>query len=250
MRIGRNDGPAGLISAATTVTPQRVGRQAPGPMSLDDAERMAARGDRLYIIGCLICGTWVLGPLGAAVLLYGLYLMRRAKAAGAEIRPWSITLIGGFILVDTTVNMVAWGFDLFPAHDTVIGRSLWIDYGRLVDGGYILFHNASAIGGVADHGEKSVQIGMVVLAMPIKLAASFGFLRMKRWGLQWMIISYWMYMTCWMIYLPNMLMDFPLRFGASAWGVPGFWLLVNLPFLGPLVLLPYLHTLRGEDWTE
>jgi hypothetical protein len=184
------------------------------------------------------------------ILIYGLLLMRRAEKAGAKIRPWAITLVGGFILVDTSVNMVAWGFDLFPAHDTLVGRSLWVDYGRLVDGAYMLYHNSTAFGGVADHGEKSVQIAMVVMSMPIKLAACFGFLKMKRWGLQWMIISYWMYFLIWMIYLPNMLFDFPLRYGASGTGVLGFWLLVNVPFLGPLVLLPYLHTVRGEDWEE
>jgi hypothetical protein len=216
----------------------------------DAAQRLASRADKWYITGCLICGTWVLGPIGAVILIYGLLLMRRAEKAGAKIRPWAITLVGGFILVDTSVNMVAWGFDLFPAHDTLVGRSLWVDYGRLVDGAYMLYHNSTAFGGVADHGEKSVQIAMVVMSMPIKLAACFGFLKMKRWGLQWMIISYWMYFLIWMIYLPNMLFDFPLRYGASGTGVLGFWLLVNVPFLGPLVLLPYLHTVRGEDWEE
>jgi hypothetical protein len=209
---------------------------------------MAAKGDKLYIAGCLICGTWVLGPLGAAILVWGLVLLRRAQKAGAEIRPWAITLVGGFILVDTSVNMIAWGLDMLPAHDTVIGRSLWIDYGRLCDGAYYLFHNGTALGGVADRGEKALEIGMVVLAMPIKLTACWGFLQRKRWGLQWLIICYWMYLLIWMIYLPNMMQDFPLRFGGSETGVIGFWLLVNVPFLGPLVLLPYLHTVRADDW--
>jgi hypothetical protein len=64
-----------------------------------------------------------------------------------------------------------------------------------------------------------------------------------------MIISYWMYMTCWMIYLPNMLLDFPLRFGASAWGVPGFWLLVNAPVprSARAAALPAYAARRGLD---
>jgi hypothetical protein len=229
--------------STTTVMPP------PDPTgSVEAANQLFARGDKIYIAGCLICGTWVLGPIGAAIVIYGLVLMRRAERAGADIRPWAITLVGGFIMVDTTVNMVAWGFDVFPAHDTLLGRSLWVDYGHLVDGGYLLYNNSTALGGVADHGEKAVQIAMVVMAMPIKLAACFGFLRRKRWGIQWMIISYWMYFLLWMIYLTNMLEDFTLRFGASSTGVLGFWLLVNIPFLGPLVLLPYLHTVRAEDW--
>jgi hypothetical protein len=120
----------------------------------------------------------------------------------------------------------------------------------MVDGAYILFHNHTPFGGVMDPGEKSVQIAMVVMSMPIKLAACFGFLKRKRWGLQWMVISYWMYFLIWMIYLPNMMFNFSLRYGASSTGVVGFWMLVNVPFLGPLVLLPYLHTLRADDWED
>jgi hypothetical protein len=245
----------GATVSRSVITPSPLGTDASAPAPepagpIDAAERLYKRADKLYIAGCLICGTWVLGPIGAAIIIYALVLMRRAQKAGADIRPWAITLVGGFILVDTSVNMVAWGFDLGPAHDTVIGRSLWIDYGRLVDGAYILFHNSLPFGGVADHGEKSVQLAMVVMSMPIKLAACFGFLKMKRWGLQWMIISYWMYFLIWIIYLPNVLMDFPLRYGASSTGVLGFWLLVNVPFLGPLVLLPYLHTVSPEDWED
>lgn len=244
----------GANMSATAITPTLAGRTAAPPPApagpLEAAERLYKRADKLYIAGCLICGTWVLGPIGAVIIIYALVLMRRAQNAGANIRPWAITLVGGFILVDTSVNMIAWGFDLFPAHDTVVGRSLWVDYGRMVDGAYILFHNSTPFGGVANPGEKSVQLAMVIMSMPIKLAACFGFLKMKRWGLQWMIISYWMYFLIWIIYLPNVLFDFPLRYGASSTGVLGFWLLVNVPFLGPLVLLPYLHTVRPEIWED
>lgn len=215
--------------------------------ALERAKRWALQGDKLYIWGCIICGTWVFGPIGSAMVVWGLILMQRADKLGVRVRPWAITLVGGFIMVDTIVNMYAWGLDLF-AHDTLIGRSLWIDYGMMVDGGYMLGYNTSMFGGVADHGEKSVEIAMVIMAMPIKLAATWGFLKMKRWGLQWMIISYWMYFLLWMIYLPNVIQDFPMRMGLSEFGAPGFWLLVNLPFLGPLVLLPYLHTIKGNTW--
>lgn len=221
----------------------------PGTAAAVDAAALAAKGDRLYIIGCIICGTWVLGPIGAVLVLWGIFLLRKAERHGASIRPWAITLVGGFILIDTSVNFFAWGLDLFPAHGTPLGSGLWIDYGRLVDGGYMYDYNSTAVGGVADSGEKSVQICMVLMAMPIKLAAAWGFLRMKQWGLQWTLISYWMYFACWMIYLSNMLLNFPLRFGSSDFGALGFWLLVNVPFLGPLFLLPYLHTVRRDLWT-
>jgi hypothetical protein len=212
------------------------------------AQALAKRGDIWFITGCLVCGTWVLGPIGTVILLYGILLMRRAQKRGADIRPWSITLIGGFILVDTSVNLFAWGMDLFPAHDGVVGRNLWMMYGQLVDGGYMYGYDTKAMGGVADNGEKSVMIGMVLMGMPIKLVAAWGFLKMKQWGLQWTLVSYWMYFAFWMVYLTNMLMQFPLRFGSSSYGAIGFWLLVNVPFLGPLALLPYLHTVRRDLW--
>ena len=216
---------------------------------LAQAQAMAHRGDRWFIAGCVVCGTWVLGPIGVIILAYGMWLMRKAQQRGANIRSWTITLIGGFILVDTSVNFFAWGMDLFPAHDSMIGRSLWMGYGQLVDGAYMYNYNQAAVGGVNDAGEKGVQVGMVLMGMPIKMVAAYGFLKMKQWGLQWTVISYWMYFAFWMVYLTNMLMEFPLRFGSSDFGVIGFWLLVNVPFLGPLVLLPYLHTVRRDLWT-
>ncbi|HEY1973690.1 MAG TPA: hypothetical protein VGH89_37470, partial [Pseudonocardia sp.] len=68
-----------------------------------EAEAMARRGDWYFIGGCITCGTWVLGPIGVALLLYGMVLMRRAQRRGVDIRPWAVTLIGGFILVDSSV---------------------------------------------------------------------------------------------------------------------------------------------------
>jgi hypothetical protein len=212
------------------------------------AEAMAKRGDIWFITGCLVCGTWVLGPIGTVILLYGMLLMRRAQKRGADIRPWAITLIGGFILVDTSVNFFAWGTDLFPTHDGLVGRNLWMGYGQLVDGGYMFGYNSKSMGGVADPGEKAIMIGMVLMGMPIKMVAAWGFLKMKQWGLQWTLISYWMYFAFWMCYLANIMMQFPLRFGSSSYGTIGFWLLVNVPFLGPLALLPYLHTVRRDLW--
>ncbi|HEY1968458.1 MAG TPA: hypothetical protein VGH89_10960 [Pseudonocardia sp.] len=235
------------MTDTTSAASQALTQSRAAAEELAEAQAMAERGDRYFIGGCIVCGTWILGPIGVLILLYGVMLMRRAERLGASIRPWAITWIGGFILVDTSVNFFAWGMDLF-GHDSVLGSSLWVDYGRLVDGGYMFGYNSTAVGGVADSGEKSVQLAMVLMAMPIKMVGAWGFLKMKQWGLQWTLIAYWMYFTCWMVYLPNMMMNFPLRFGSSDFGVIGFWLLVNVPFLGPLVLLPYLHTVRRDLW--
>ncbi|WP_019873383.1 hypothetical protein [Sporichthya polymorpha] len=228
-------------SSALTQSAAEVQEQA-------EAQAQADRGDRWFISGCVVCGTWVLGPIGVIMLIYGMVQMKKAERRGASIRPWAITWIGGFILVDTSVNFFAWGMDFLWAHDSTLGSSLWIDYGRLVDGGYMYDYNTDRLGGVADNGEKSVQLAMVLMGMPIKMVAAWGFLRLKQWGLQWTLISYWMYFAFWMVYLTNMMQDYPLRFGSSDYGVIGFWLLVNVPFLGPLVLLPYLHTVRRDLW--
>lgn len=208
------------------------------------------RADLFFYFGCLLCGTWVLGAIGAPILLYGMYLLRQAELRGEAIRPWSITIVGGLMLVDASVNFLAWGLDLLPAHYSMLGRSLWIDYGMFADGGYALHYNTSTVGGVAVPVEKSVQIGMVLMAMPIKIAAAWGLLHMKRWGLQWSIIGNWLYMICWVIYAPGMSLQFETRFGTSEFGVLGFWLMGGIPFLGPLVLLPYLHTVNRELWSE
>ena len=220
------------------------------PDRLGDPARQAKRGEWWFFAGCLVCGTWVLGPIGAPMLVYGLYLQRKAQLAGYPIRPWSVTVIGGLILVDSSVNMLAWGLDLLPSHDTWIGRTLWVDYGLLVDGGYSVMHNTTGAGGVAVPGEKAIAIVSIVLVFPIRIAAAAGFLRMKRWGLQWSIIGNWLYFCLWIIYAAHMSLNFPLRFGISDFGVLGFWLIGGIPFCGPVVMIPYLHTVNREQWVE
>jgi hypothetical protein len=135
---------------------------------------------------------------------------------------------------------------------------LWIDYGMFGDGGYALYYNlraplnynTAAIGGVSVPIEKSLQIATIVLAMPIRIAAAWGLLHMQRWGLQWSILGNWMYLTLWIICAAAMAFQFDLRFGTSEFGVLGFWVIGGLPFLGPLVLLPFLHTVNRQLWTD
>ena len=42
----------------------------------------------------------------------------------------------------------------------------------------------AALGGVSVPLEKSIQTAAIMLVMPIRIAAAWGLLRMKRWGLQ------------------------------------------------------------------
>ncbi|MET0657083.1 MAG: hypothetical protein ABW110_02860, partial [Steroidobacteraceae bacterium] len=162
-----------------------------------------------------------------------------------------ITIVGGLILVDSSVNFLAWGMDMLPAHYTVLGRSLWINYGMIADGAYALYYNNNAVlGGTSNVTEKSIQIACCLLVMPIRIAAAWGLLHMKRWGLQWSILGNWLYFAMWILYCAAQSQQFELRFSTSELGVLGFWLMGGIPFLGPLVLLPFLHTVNRETWSE
>ena len=145
-----------------------------------------------------------------------------------------------------------------PAHHATLVRSLWINYGLFGDGGYALYYNlpaplsynTAALGGVSVPLEKSIQTAAIMLVMPIRIAAAWGLLNMKRWGLQWSVIGNWMWLTLGIISMAGMAFQYDLRFGTSEFGVLGFWLVGGVRFLSPLVLLPYLHTVNRDRWSE
>ena len=185
------------------------------------ARALAEKGDKWFFIGAAVLGTWFLGPIGLPIMLFGMYLLRKAEKQGAVTRPWAILIIGGLMLVDASVNFLAWGLDLMPSHDSILGRTMWINYGLLVDGGYAVNYNTGPVGGVAVTAEKAIQFATVFLVMPVKIAAAWGLLKMKRWGLQWSIIANWLYFCLWASYSVAMALQFDQRFGTSDWGVLG-----------------------------
>lgn len=222
--------------------------RAAGPSS--EAAARYERGNVLFVLGCLVCGTVVLGPIGAVILLVGIRMMRRAQHAGATIRPWTLTLIAGLILVDSSVNYLAWGIDVLWSHDTLIGRTFFVNYGHIGDGAYLVFHNANHLGGTYVGGEKAISIVMLAVIFPMRIAAAWGLLQMKRWGLRWSIIANWLYFAIWVAYAANMALSFPIRFGLSDYGVLGWFLMAFLPFMGPIIELPYLHTVDKDEFLE
>lgn len=214
------------------------------------AEALAKSADKLLLLGCLLCGTIALGPIGLPLFVVGALRLRQAQRAGVAIRPWSVTFIGALILIDSSYNYLAWGLDLLPAHHTIIGQTVWIGYGRLADGGYAAFYNTTGLGGINHTAEKALQVMCIGILFPMRIAAAWGFLNMKRWGLQWSIITNWLYICVWIIVLVYFQIDFDLRFGVSDFGIIGNWVWGIIPFMGPAILLPYLHTVNKELWSK
>lgn len=58
----------------------------------------------------------------------------------------------------------------------------------------------------------------------MRIAAAIGFLQMKRWGHQWMVITCWMGVVIWIGYVFNMTMFADVRFAGVVFPVVGWWL--------------------------
>ncbi|HXO53561.1 MAG TPA: hypothetical protein VN888_21630 [Mycobacterium sp.] len=229
--------------------PQAVSVNAPGLTPVGDAETPQARtADRWLLAGCLLCGSFLLGPIGLFVLAYGLVLLRRAKQAGQTRRPMAVTVFALFSIIDAATNTVGWSVDTF-AHDTHLAQVLMNGYGRILDGAYYLDYNTTIFGGVSIAGEKSMQVLAVVAIFPLRIAAAWAFLKLKRWGYNFMIITSWGYVFFWFAYMTNLIVDFPQRMGASEFGWIGFWIM-NLWYVTPFVLLPWLYSLNKDKWNR
>ena len=223
---------------------------APPPRPETERRRVEGRADRVLLAGSMLSGSFVAGPIGLFLVGYSFVLLRRAQQRGIAIRPWIITIMGTFCLVDAGVNFVAWGLELLPSHDSLVFRTFASGYGRLFDGAWYVDYNTRAIGGVsADNGEKALGIASVVLLFPMRVAASLAFLKMKRWGLHFMQVTSWCYAFLWIAYGSNMLLDFELRFGSSIFGVPGWWMF-NMVYLTPFIMLPFLYQVDRRLFTD
>jgi hypothetical protein len=239
-------------SAEAEVAPIQTPTPAPRGDEPTDVPRspLMKRADTFMLIGLALVGTWAFGLLGVPFLVYAYILLRRAARLGELSRPWSVTVIGAFCIVDVAVNYFGWGTDLLPSHDTDLITTLWTGYGRLFDGGYYINYNSTSMGGLAQPSEKLLEVICITVMYPMRLAAIWGFLQMKKWGLQMMIVTSWMYLSLWIGYfVPNVFTDYEMRFGASIHGAIGFWF-VALPFASPFVLLPYLYTVDRSRFRD
>jgi hypothetical protein len=216
----------------------------------EDPQAMAARADKFLFLGILCTGTLVLGPIGVPITIYALRLLRKAEKAGAAIRPWIVTAIGTFVMIDAAMNFLVWSIDLFPAHDAFLGLTIWPNgYGRMLDGGYYIHYNTMSLGGTIFEGEKALEIASTLILFPWRVMACWGFLKMKRWGLQNMVITTWLYIFLWVAYMAEIQMNWPNRFGASLYGFTGYWVF-SVWFFGPFIVLPYFYTVNRERWAD
>lgn len=207
----------------------------------DGVRDLVRKGNRYWIVGSLVAGLGILGPVGAAMLVHAYQLLRRAQRQGATIRPWALSILGAMWLVDVAEN-VGWALDFF-AHDTGLAKTFFSNWGQLFDAGYYKDYNSLSAGGPAAHGEKAFEVMMVCFLLPMRLAAGIAFLQMKRWGQHFMAVTAWMYFMFWIGYTVNMSMDFMDRFGMSLFGVTGWWL-YDIGFVAvPFIVIPYLYTM-------
>jgi len=230
-------------SAAGQVTAQTTYRMVP-----DTDGPVVTAADRWLITGAVLAGSLILSPIGLVVIAIGFVKMARAKSSGEFVRPAAVTLFGMFAMVDAAANFVGWSLDLW-AHDTRLVEWGLTGWGRLFDGAYYLDYNSLWAGGAAAAGEKSWEFFCILGLFPARLVAAYGFIKLKRWGYRWMIITSWGYMMCWLGYLVNMVVNFPERFGSTAFGVTGWWVF-DIWYMTPFLTLPWLYALDRRRWSR
>lgn len=215
----------------------------------DEQSRAAQReADRWLIAGSLLIGTAVLGIFGLPLFLRGIWLQRKAQSEGLAVRPMIVTLIGYLVIIDAAINTVGWALDVMANH-SLLARVLLNGWGYFFDAGYFWHYNELWIGGAAGPGEKAMEVGMILTVFTMRIAAGIGFLQMKRWGHQWMIVTCWMGVLIWILYVFNMTIYADVRFAGTIFPVIGWWL-YDIFYITPFLAIPYLHTVNREIFSD
>jgi len=214
-----------------------------------DASHQAQRqADHWLIAGTILMGTAILGLLGLPLFLYGLSLQRKAQRSGLSVRPIIVTLIGYMVMLDAALNTFGWAIDLLANH-TLVARIFLPTWGNMFDAGYFWHYNQLAVGGASAPGEKAWEVLGIFVVFPMRIAACIGFLQMKRWGHQWMVVTCWTGVLMWFGYVANMTMYADIRYYHVVFPVIGWWL-YDIFYITPFVALPYLHTVNREIFTD
>jgi hypothetical protein len=215
---------------------------------LERSREAQRRADRWLIAGTLLMGTLVLGPIGFPVFLRGLALQVAASRAGLSVRPTIVSLLGYLVLIDSALNSFGWALDLV-AHHTLINRVVLTAWGNMFDAGYFWHYNELWIGGASAPGEKAWEIALLPIVFSMRLAAAIGFLQMKRWGQQWLIVTCWFGVVIWIGYVANMTIYADVRFANVVFPVIGWWL-YDIFYITPFLAIPYLHTVNREIFAD
>ena len=223
-----------------------------GSVSLEDhhdESRLAQRrADKWMIVGAALMGMWAPGLIGFPIFMRGVWLQRQALSAGLSVRPMIVTLIGYLVLIDGMLNSLGWALDLVANH-TLINRVLMVGWGNMFDAGYFWHYNELWVGGAAGPGEKAYVVGMILTVFAMRVAAAIGFLQMKRWGHQWLIVTCWMGVVIWSAYIFNMTMFADVRYAGVVFPVIGWWL-YDIFYITPFLAIPYLHTVNREIFSD
>ena len=214
----------------------------------EESRQAQRQADRWLIAGTLLMGTFVFGFVGLPFFLRGVWLQRTAQKTGLSVRPIIVTLIGYLVILDSALNSIGWSLDLLANH-TLLNRILLTAWGNMFDAGYFWHYNELWIGGAGAPGEKGWEIGLVPTVFCMRLAAAIGFLQMKRWGHQWLIVTCWFGVIYWVGYVANMTVFADLRYAHVVFPVWGWWL-YDMFYITPFLAIPYLHTVNREIFSD
>ncbi len=223
-----------------------------GATDLDEHHELSRRAQRQadywLTTGTALMGTLFLGLIGLPIFMWGLHLLRKAQREGLSVRPLMVTLIGYVVILDAFLNSLGWALDVFANH-SLMSRTFFTAWGNLFDNGYFWHYNELWIGGSSAPGEKSWVLVCVLIVFPMRIAAAIGFLQMKRWGHQWLIITCWFGVVVWLGYIINMTMYADIRYAATALPVLGWWAF-DIFYVTPFLAIPYLHTVNREIFSD
>jgi hypothetical protein len=206
------------------------------------------QADKWMMAGSAFMGTAIFGLIGLPLFFRGLLLQNRAQRAGLSVRPTIVTLIGYLVFIDAALNTFGWALDLVANH-TLLARVFLMGWGNLFDAGYFWHYNELWIGGATAPGEKAWEIALLPIVFCMRMAASIGFLQMKRWGQQWLVVTCWFGVVIWCGYVANMTIFADLRYSGVAFPVIGWWA-YNIFYITPFLAIPYLHTVNREIFSD
>lgn len=215
---------------------------------LERAHAVQKRADRHLIIGSVLIGTMLLGLFGLPFFLYGLWLLYKGEQEGLPVRPALMTFVGYLVLVDGAMNTLGAMIDALANHSLIV-RTFIMGTGLVFDAGYFWQYNTLLVGGTSAPGEKAWEVANGVVLFPMRIVAAYGFLNMKRWGLQWMVVTCWMGVYAWVGYMWNITTYSEMRFVdvlAPVWG----WWLYNIWYVTPFIVIPFLYTINREMFTD